>query len=119
MAEYYKFDDKAVENAIAAAQADFGREGVHGLAATEHGGVRGEMSLLAECVKVTVEDHKVCVELPLGLGKHCISIPVSIPDGTAGQACLRICTTWGIPTGVEVSVVIGGITIVSQKFGKC
>lgn len=119
MAEYYKFSDEAVQNALDAAQRDFGKEGVHGLAAAQHNSVRGEMQLLAECVKVTVEDHKVCLDLPLGLGKHCISIPVSIPDGSVGEACLKICTTWGIPTGVEVSVIIGGVTVVSQKFGKC
>ncbi len=119
MPEYYKFSDKAVQNALDAAKADFGDKGVHGLAEASHNGVRGEMLVHAECVKVVVDDHRICLDLPLGLGKHCISLPVSVPDGTAGEACLRLCTTWGIPTGVEVSVVIGGITIVSQKFGKC
>lgn len=73
----------------------------------------------ATCVSVTVNDGKVCIELPLGLGTHCFSIPVSIPVGTVGEACLSICTTWGIPTGVKVTVVFAGVTVVNQSFGKC
>ena len=79
----------------------------------------GDLAVAAQCISITVEDHKVCINLPLGFGKHCISIPVNIPNGTAGKACLKICTTWGIPTGIKVSVEIGGITVVSQTFGKC
>lgn len=114
MTTYHKFSDEAVSNAIDAAKTDMS------LRAADVGGhVRGEMQLLAECISVTVEDNKICIDLPLGLGKHCISIPVNVPNGTAAQACLKICTTFGIPTGVEVSVIVAGVTIVSQKFGKC
>lgn len=73
----------------------------------------------AECISVTTENHQVCISLPLGFGKHCFSIPVSIPDGSVGKACLSICTTWGIPTGVRITIEIGGITVINQTFGKC
>ncbi|CAD0221978.1 hypothetical protein [Chryseobacterium sp. JV274] len=79
----------------------------------------GYLLVTAECISITVENNKVCINLPLGFGKYCFSIPLSIPNGTAGQACLSICTTWGIPTGIRVTIIIGGITIISQSFGKC
>ncbi|WP_353778456.1 hypothetical protein [Winogradskyella sp. 3972H.M.0a.05] len=119
MASYYSFSEEAVANALEAARKT--HEGTE-LRATEagfniHRG--GDLLVAAECISITVEDHKVCINLPLHLGKHCISIPISVPNGTAGKACLSICTTWGFPTGVKVSVVIAGITVVSQTFGKC
>ena len=114
----YKFSDEAVSNALNAAKQTHENHLSRNLDAniSMH---RGCLSLVAECVSIKVENNQVCVELPLGLGKHCISLPVSIPDGTAGKACLTICTTFGIPTGVKVSVEIAGVTVVSQSFGKC
>nr|WP_314498398.1 hypothetical protein [uncultured Chryseobacterium sp.] len=79
----------------------------------------GHLLVTAECISVSVENNKICINLPLGFGKYCFSIPLSIPNGTVGQACLAICTTWGIPTGIRVTIIIGGITIISQSFGKC
>lgn len=79
----------------------------------------GEYSVLAQCISVTVNDGKVCLNLPLGIGSVCIPIPVSIPNGTAAEACLDICTTWGIPTGVKVTVSALGHVIVTKTFGKC
>ncbi|MCE7993450.1 MAG: hypothetical protein HEP71_15795 [Roseivirga sp.] len=119
MSKYYSFDEKAISDALEAAERN--RQRTSAIAkSTEfdltHG---GEISLFAQCVSVTVENNHVCVNLPLGLGSKCISIPLSIPNGTAGKACLNICTTWGIPTGVRVSVEIGGVTVVNQTFGKC
>ncbi len=115
----YKFSEEAISKAIDAAKKT--HEGTQ-LNAKEsdfniHKG--GCLLVAAECISITTENHQVCINLPLGLGKHCISLPVNIPNGTAGKACLTICTTWGIPTGVKVSVEIGGITVVSQSFGKC
>lgn len=119
MSKYYTFDKKAIANALeAAANTHKGSQ----LKATESEfniTKGGDLLVAAECVAITVENNKVCIDLPLGLGKHCLNLPVSIPNGTAGKACLSICTTWGIPTGVKVSVVIAGITVVSQTFGKC
>jgi len=79
----------------------------------------GELSVLAECISVTVQNGKVCLNLPLGIGSVCIPVPAFIPSGTAAQACLSICTTWGIPTGVKVTISVAGQVIVSKSFGKC
>ena len=116
---YYEFSDEAVEAALDAAKRTHASSNLKASSADFDITKGGCLLVAAECISVTTEDHKVCVNLPLGLGKHCISIPVSIPDGTAGKACLTLCTTWGIPTGVKVSVEIGGVTVVSQSFGKC
>ena len=115
----YKFSEEAISNALEAAKNT--HEGNQLNAAHPDFDINkgGCLLVSAECISVTVENHKVCINLPLHLGNHCISIPVNIPEGTVGQACLSICTTWGIPTGVKVSVIIGGITVISQTFGKC
>ena len=57
--------------------------------------------------------------LSFGFGQHCFSLPITIPSGSVGEACLSIRTTWGIPTGVRVKVTIAGVQVVSQSFGKC
>lgn len=117
--KYYSFSDEAIKNAIEAAkgthkdvQLDASKPDFN----THKGGC---MLVAAECISVTTEGNKVCVNLPLGFGKHCFTLPISIPSGSVGQACISICTTWGIPTGVKVSIVIAGITVISQSFGKC
>ncbi|NDW03516.1 hypothetical protein [Jiella pacifica] len=115
----YQFDQGAVQAALDAAKQDFAEGDVQTLVQRGMTTRSTERSLLAECVAITVQDNKVCVELPLGLGTHCIPIPLTIPNGEAGSACLTICTTWGLPTGVKVSVIIAGITVVSETFGKC
>ena len=115
----YSFSEEAIANAIDAAKnthAESNLDATHSDFDVSKGSC---MLVAAECVSVTVENNKICLNLPLGLGKHCFSIPVSIPNGTAGKACLSICTTWGIPTGVKVTIELAGITVVSQSFGKC
>ncbi|CUH78612.1 hypothetical protein [Tropicibacter naphthalenivorans] len=119
MTTYHEFDQAAIDEALETAHAHYAdrkmlmTQQVQGLADSGH------MALAAQCIKVTVEDGKVCLNLPLGIGKVCLPIPAKFPAGTVAQACLSICTTWGIPTGVRVSVEIAGITVVSQSFGKC
>lgn len=115
----YKFSEEAISNAIEAAKGihhENQLNAAHPDFDLKNGGC---IQVSAECISIVTKNHKVCLELPFKLGRHCISVPVNIPDGTAGKACLTICTTWGIPTGVKVSVVIGGITVISQSFGKC
>lgn len=119
MEKYYNFDSQAIEDALHAAKenhADLDLETTNAQFDTSKG---GDLVVRAQCIAVKVENNKVCLELPFGLGSHCLTLPVNIPNGTVGKACLDICTTWGIPTGVKVSVVIGGITVISQTFGKC
>ncbi|CAM1347275.1 MULTISPECIES: hypothetical protein [Tenacibaculum] len=119
MGTFYSFDDEAIEQALEAARNTHGGGELKAANASFDTTKGGDLFVSAQCVSVTVENHKICIKLPLGFGKHCFSIPVSIPNGTAGKACIGICTTWGIPTGVKLSVVIGGVTVISQTFGKC
>ena len=119
MAQYHSFDDKAIASALEAAanHYDHTKLRAQGLA----GGLAddGHISLDAACISVTVEDGKICLNLPLGIGKVCLPIPSIFPNGTAAEACLHICTTWGLPTGVKVTVSIAGKVIVQKSFGKC
>ena len=119
MSTFYSFDANAINEALAAARATHQNTDLQAAEANFNTVKGGDLAVHAQCIAVTIEDHKVCIDLPLGFGKHCISIPVNIPNGTAGKACLKICTTWGIPTGIKVTVEVAGITIVSQTFGKC
>lgn len=119
MSKFYSFDEEAIQAALDAAKKNHESSNLMSVNSQFDTSKGGDLQISAQCVKVTVENNKVCVELPLNLGKHCLTIPLSIPNGSVGQACLSICTTWGIPTGVRVSVIIAGITVISQVFGKC
>lgn len=119
MATFHEFDQKAVDAALEAARAHYDQDALKSRA---EGGVLaddGHLSLAASCIAVTVENGKVCLSLPLGIGKVCLPIPSIIPNGTAAEACLSICTTWGIPTGVRVTISVLGKVVVQKSFGKC
>lgn len=116
--EYYSFDDEAVSNALEAAKKHY--EGMDLQAITEISMTESpELSILAQCISVNVTNHRVCLRLPLGIGNVCLPIPLPIPNGTAAEACLSICTWWGIPVGACVRIVVGGKEIVKRCFGKC
>lgn len=117
----HSFDDKAIEAALEAAKGHYDEQVSAGalttgtLAAYDD----GHLALAAGCISVKVENGKICLNLPLGIGKFCFPIPSIIPNGTAAEACLNICTTWGIPTGVRVTISVAGKVILSKSFGKC
>lgn len=113
--EHYSFSEEAISGALETARQ--AHEGTDLRAITEISTSHSPITLLAECINVTTRNHQVCLDLPLGLGSACLPIPFNIPDGTIAQACLDICTTLGIPTGVCVRVVVGGVTVVRQCFG--
>jgi hypothetical protein len=113
--EHYSFSGEAISKALEAARKP--HEGKDLRAITEISTSQSPLALLAECISVTTRDRQVCLELPLGLGSVCLPIPFNIPDGTAAQACLDICTILGIPTGACVRVVVGGVTVARQCFG--
>jgi hypothetical protein len=120
VASYHEFSDTAVQHAIDALAAHGKVSASLGAqAGSTHHLVSGEFSALAECISVTVNNNQICLNLPLGIGSVCLPIPISIPNGTAAQACLSICTTFGIPTGVSVTVSVAGQVIISKSFGKC
>ena len=113
--EYYSFNDDAVNNALAAARQL--HENVDLRAVAEIPRLAGPTSLLAECITVTINNNRVCLNLPLGLPSFCLPIPIHVPNGTVAQACIRICTFFGIPTGACVSITVAGQTVASQCFG--
>jgi len=118
MPEYPSFSDEAVSGALQAARQAY--EQANMLKANEIFTTESpNLSLLAECIDVITRDHKVCLDLPRGMGSRCLPIPLNIPDGTAAQACLYTCTTFGIPTGVCVKVMLGGVAVAQQGFGLC
>lgn len=118
--EVFEFSAQSVNEALAAARqqtspAEFAAESTAESTLAES----GEMEIAAQCISVTVQNRKVCINLPLGIGRVCLPVPGFIPNGQAAQACLSICTTFGIPTGVKVTVSVAGQVIVRKSFGKC
>ena len=119
MTTYHEFDQEAIEAVLEAARNHHEEANLGKMTANSAAAADGHISFGATCISVTVEDGKVCLNLPLGIGKVCLPIPSIIPSGTAAEACLHICTTFGIPTGVRVTVSVAGKVIVQQSFGKC
>ena len=82
---------------------------------------KAEFSIAAECVSVTVNNGKICVNLPFGLGETCIDVPDWVPDGEAAKACISIeyKKVWGvkIPVAVKVCVIALDIEIACAKYG--
>ncbi|WP_417727603.1 hypothetical protein [Roseovarius sp.] len=119
--QFHEFDHGAVEAALDAArrrhEENDAAKNLTARSAVPAGG--GHVALAAQCIAVTVENNKVCLNLPLGFGKHCFPLPVSIPNGTAAEACLDICTKFGIPTGIKVYIKVAGNTVLSETFGVC
>lgn len=115
-AELPKFDAKKIEQALETAQRhnDALRATVKGktVALTD-----GALGISGGCISVTVQNGQVCLNLPLGIGSVCLPVPSWIPNGTAAQACINICTKWGIPCGVEVTVSVAGQQIIQKGFG--
>jgi len=69
------------------------------------------------CVSGTVSNGKACVNTPIG--DECVSIPSFVPSGTAFSACADLCKTFGIPTGVCITVKALGKQVARECFGKC
>jgi len=113
---YPGFSSDAINHALEAAQ----RHRMERMPAQTHADMTledGTLKVAAQCISVTVQNGQVCLNLPFGLGSVCLPIPAIFPNGTAAQACLDICTKWGIPCGVEVTVSIAGHVIVKKGFG--
>ncbi len=113
---YPSFSKEAVNQALEAAQRH-ARERMPAVTNDEMALEDGALKVSAQCISVTVQNGQVCVNLPLGIGSVCLPIPAGFPNGTACQACLDICTKWGIPCGVEVTVSIAGHVVVRKSFG--
>jgi hypothetical protein len=119
MSTYHEFNHSKINESLEAAQSHFDIEALTKANAETNLAEGGCLTLRAECVSVDVEDNKVCLKLPLGIGNSCIPLPISIPNGTAARACLYICTTFGVPTGVKVTVSVLDEVVAKKSFGKC
>ncbi len=119
MTTYHEFDQKEVSAALDAAAKHYDHKALVSSGATVGPAMDdGHLALSAGCVSVTVENGKVCLNLPV-VGKECLPIPAIFPNGTAAEACISICTTFSIPTGVRVTISVAGRVIVTKTFGKC
>lgn len=124
MPTYHEFSADSINQALAAAGAHNETFGVAGAPAAVGADMNvlaggGEFAIAAQCISIKVENHKVCLKLPLGIGQVCLPVPAFVPNGKVVSACLTICTTWGFPTGVKVTVSVGSTVIITKKFGKC
>lgn len=119
MATYHSFDEQEVQALIETAAKHHDHQALMDAAPGEAAMQVSTLKLGDTCIEVTVENGKVCLNLPIVNKKVCLPIPPFIPNGTAAKACLKICTTWGVPTGVCVTVSALGKTVVSQCFGAC
>lgn len=119
MATYHSFDDAEVQAILAAAAEHHDHEALMAAAPGEAILHASSMKLGDTCISVDVEDGKVCLNLPIVNKKVCLPIPKFIPNGTAAKACLKVCFTWAVPTGVCVTVTALGKTVAQQCFGVC
>src|SRR5690349_15734982 len=93
----YGFQPQAVDRAMELARTPYRNRDLR--AATNIAGAQPpNLRVHAACISVVSQGNEVCLDLPLGLGQVCL--PINLPDGEVAQACLDICTTFGIPTGV-------------------
>lgn len=119
MSDYHEFDQEKIAAALEAAAGEYDQAALLSQRSTSTLADDGRLTLAGGCISVTVAGGKVCLKLPFGLGKVCLPIPKWIPNGTVAEACLTICTKWGIPTGVTVTISIAGKTVVRKSFGAC
>lgn len=70
------------------------------------------------CVSVSVGPSGICLNLPV-VGNVCIPVSIPVPIGTVAQACIDVCTKFGIPTGACVTVTALGKQIAQECFGLC
>lgn len=118
MTTYHEFNQQEVSALIEAAKNHYDREAL-ATSGPEAADQATPLILGETCIEVTVEDGKICLKLPIVNRDICIPIPDFIPNGTVAKACLKICTTFGIPTGACVTITALDRTIANQCFGKC
>ncbi|MEM6484027.1 MAG: hypothetical protein AAF662_03440 [Pseudomonadota bacterium] len=120
MTQYAEFDSTQVSSTIAAlsqqqAVSAASMEGPQAVL-SDDGHVR---MALAACISVTVSEGKICLNLPFDIGDICLPIPPWVPEGTAAKACIDVCSTFGVPTGIEVTVSALDTVLLRRSWGRC
>lgn len=119
MAHHAAFSEEAINNALETARAHNESLGITGGLEASSLIASSELSVRAECISVTVnKDGKICITIPK-LGEHCLPIPKIFPSGTAAQACLDICSKFGFPVGVKITISVLGHVVITKTFGLC
>jgi hypothetical protein len=122
MPDYASFDQEKINAALEAARQHAGGDTGATLTAANLADVdihaATEFSIGAGCITVSVNNGQVCLDLPI-VGQYCLPVPSWIPSGAQLQACVSICTTFGIPTGVKLTVSFNGQVIFTKTFLKC
>jgi hypothetical protein len=118
MPEYTEFPQENIDKALALARRSF--EGVD-LQSTDMLSPQmalraGPADFNAGCIGVISQDNQVCLQLPV-VGNLCV--PVDLPDGSVAEACVVVCTHWGIPTGICLTIRALGNNIFRQCYGWC
>jgi hypothetical protein len=112
--QYPGFSEERVQQAIETAQRH-SAELQANKSGMQIGADDGSLKVAAECISVTVNNGQICLNLPI-VGSKCLPVPPWVPNGTAAQACIAICTKW-IPCGVELTVSVAGQVIIQKNFG--
>src|SRR5437763_13145562 len=101
MPEYTEFPQESIDKTLALARRS--SEGIDlrsaNTLAPEMALRAGPANFSAGCIGLVSAGNQVCLRLPI-VGDLCV--PVDLPDGTAAEACVDVCTQWGFPTGVCV-----------------
>lgn len=119
MSHYASFDEKQVQAALDTLKAHhdhIAQAANFAHPAEAHLEAIGELSVSAGCIKVTVEDGQICLQIPV-IGKKCINVSKLLPNGTAAEACLHICGIF--PPGAKVTLSVAGHVMLTKVFGKC
>lgn len=122
MPDYASFDQDKINAALETARQHAGGGGAGALTAASLSDVdihaATEFSIGAGCISVSVNNGQICLDLPI-VGQYCLPVPSWIPNDAELQACISICTTFGIPTGVKLTVSFNGQVIFTKTFLKC
>lgn len=73
---------------------------------------------LSGCVKVIIQGHQFCFELPI-LGRYCVDIPggIPLPSGEI-KACFQTCGRF-IPTGAKITFYAQDVQLFTYTIGSC
>lgn len=76
---------------------------------------------LQACVSASYDPttNKICFSFPI-IGQICFPSPISIPIGATLKVCGDLCTSWGIPTGLKITLYLNNNPVWSGVvWGSC